>query len=375
VRLTPDNLPDFEAGLALLGSGGGGGTKPLSWALGPELRRRPVDIVPFDSLAPDQGVALVGIVGGTSVLPEKPPSGHEHEAAQAALTRHGLGQPDAIMALECAGQNGICAALAAAKTGLPLVDADLMGRAMPSVDQLSSSGRVDLGPIAFATPTGEVALVEPCAPDRLEAILRAAVVAWGGWVLVLTGPVPVRQLRRAALTGTPTRALTLGRALLAAPPGTPTETIASLIGGRLIAEGRIAEVVRDLQGQRFGRGHLTIQDPARGLARVAFENEFLLASLDGRVVATAPDLLVLLAPSDRDLLRPERLRPGPHVAVIAAPGPAWWRATPERLRRVAPRAFGIDHDPVLGPALTGPALTGPARPAAPGRAPDGGEAR
>jgi DUF917 family protein len=76
------------------------------------------------------------------------------------------------------------------------------------------------------------------------------------------------------------------------------------------------------------------------------QNEYLLAFVDGRAVASTPDLLCVL---DRRTCLPiavDLLRTGDEVMVLALPGPSWWQEH-HLLRHVDPTAFGLDHEPVL----------------------------
>ena len=97
----------------------------------------------------------------------------------------------------------------------------------------------------------------------------------------------------------------------------------------------------------FGRAGIAVIDDAGAVLRLEAENEYLLALVDGLPVASCPDLLCVLDRRTAAPIAVDSLRVGDDVSVVVLPGPPWWRADPHRLAHVAPRAFGLDCDPVL----------------------------
>ena len=344
-------------GLSLLGSGGGG--DPGFFA--PTLRRA-LGAGELVLHAPeefgDDAVVPIGMLGGTRMLSEKLPSGTEVLSAVRALTRWTGVEPGAAMPLEAAGVNGTLAAAAACSLGLPVVDADLMGRALPRADQLTRA--VDGGaltPFVMTEPTGQTVLVDDADPVALERIVRTFVAQGSGWAGCAFAPAPAAQVVRDSCRGGLARALDLGRAHAALPAKPEPTQVGEALGGLVLAAGRVVEIARH-PSLSFGRAGVAVVDDrpgAGGVLRVEAENEYLLAILDGEPVATCPDLLCLLDRRTAAPIAVDGLRPGDDVLAVVLPGPPWWRATPERLRRVDPRAFGLDCDPVLLPAGAGAA--------------------
>jgi uncharacterized protein len=351
VRLGPDDVDPLVVGLQLLGSGGGGDPLPFRHALRCTLATGEVVLQDPTDLG-DVPVVAVGMVGATRVLAEKLPSGQEISRAVRALARWTGVAPAALMPYEAAGLNGALAVAAAGELGLPLVDADLMGRALPRLDQLTRAVvGGPLTPYAIAEPSGQIVLVDDADPTALERVARSVVAQGGGWAGGALAPVPARLAATDACTGSLARALRLGRAHAAlVRPGPPE--VASALGGRVLAAGRTVEIARH-PSESFGRAGVTVLDDGGGVLRVEAENEYLLAILDGEPVASCPDLLCLLDRRTTAPIAVDGLRLGDDVLVVALPGPAWWRATPERLRHVDPRAFGLDCDAVLLPDTAG----------------------
>jgi DUF917 family protein len=352
-RLGAADVDALVVGLRLLGSGGGGDPQPFRHALRQSLAG--ADVVLHDPAdLGDAPVVAVGMLGATRVLTEKLPSGQEITTAVRAVARWTGIEPAAIMPYEAAGLNGAMAVVAACELGLPLVDADLMGRALPRLDQLTRA--VDGGPItpyAMAEPSGQIVLVDNAAPAALERIARTVVAQGGGWVGGALAPVPASRASTDSCVGTLARALRLGRAHAGLVRPTGGE-VAAALGGRVLAAGRTVEIARHpTASSSFGRAGIAVACDGGGVLRIEAENEYLLALLDGEPVASCPDLLCLLDRRTAAPIAVDGLRLGDDVLAVVLPSPQWWRADPHRLRHVDPRAFGLDCDAVLLPDPVG----------------------
>lgn len=346
------DVDDLVVGVALLGSGGGGDAVTF----GRVLRRRLGDgelalLGPED--VPGAVVVPTGVVGATSVFTEKLPGGREFTGAVAAVARWTGQSPTAVMGLEAGGLNGVTALVAALDLGLPFVDADLMGRALPRLDQLTWAVRgLPVTPCAMCEPSGQVVMVDDADAVALERTARAFLPVAGGWAAIALPPTEVGVGTRQAVTGSIARALALGRAH-ATLPGTPApDLVAEVLGARVLATGRVLEVARYGGLGAFGRGSVTVVGESQGtVVRVEAENEFLLAIADGVPVASCPDLLCLLDRRTAVPLGVDRVRAGDEVMVVTLPGPVWWHQ-PDVLPHVAPAAFGLHCPPVLAAAAT-----------------------
>jgi DUF917 family protein len=352
--MAPEDVDAFLLGATLLGSGGGG--EAAVWAHRVEAALPPAGIELL-SLAQAQArglssVAAVGMIGATSVLVEKLPHGGEIAEAVAASRRWNGLPVDALMPVEAAGLNAALAVAAAAELGLPLLDVDLMGRALPRFDQLSLVA-VESGLIrsaALAETGGQVLVLDHSTPSMLERAVRSYVSIAGGWAGASFGPVATADLPDRCCEGTLARAIWLGRALEAASEdgGNEPAAIAEALGGLLLGTGRVVDVARG--SVRYpNRARFAVAGRTGPVLRVEAENEYLLVLADGEPAVSCPELILVL---DRRTARPiavDRLRAGDDVQVLALPGPPWWWGAPQRLASVGPRAFGIDLDPVRLP--------------------------
>jgi uncharacterized protein len=74
-----------------------------------------------------------------------------------------------------------------------------------------------------------------------------------------------------------------------------------------------------------------------------FQNEWIIARLDGKPIAMSPDLICVLDSVSGEAVGTETIRYGQRVTVIALPPPPVF-LTPKGLQHVGPRAFGYDID-------------------------------
>lgn len=351
-RLRPDDLEDFVLGATLLGSGGGGDPALYAHLLLARLPPAGVALHPLDPFS-DAVVVPVGMIGATSVLTEKLPHGGEIAQAVAAICRWSATTADAVMPVEAAGLNAALAVVTAVELGLPLVDADLMGRALPRFDQLTAAVAGEGAPsllrsAALVEPGGQVLVQDNASAQELERTVRSYVAQAGGWAGAAFGPFVASELAGRVCEGTLARALDLGRASGSPEANRGPAARAAALGGRVLAAGRVLEVVRGVSGG-FSHGSFAVADRSGAMVRIEAENEYLVAVVDGEPVATCPDLICVLDGRTAQPVAADRLRAGDDVQVLTLPGPAWWTALPGRLRAVGPRAFGYDIDAVLLP--------------------------
>src|SRR3954449_1066803 len=163
-EITLDHIESLAVGAWILGTGGGG--SPYLGLL--NMRRLYAEghwvalISPFD-LADEDWVAVVSNMGALLVGQER--LADSRNIARAVQLQEEVSRIRfrAVMSLEIGGNNAIQPLMAAAHLGLPVIDADMMGRAYPEA-QMTSVAVGDLRPY-------------PCAlydPRGIEAIVTKA---------------------------------------------------------------------------------------------------------------------------------------------------------------------------------------------------------
>ncbi|MFL5265878.1 MAG: DUF917 domain-containing protein [Stellaceae bacterium] len=215
--LAPITLDDIEAlavGAWILGTGGGG--SPYLGLL--NMRRlyaegRRVSLMSPLDLADDDWVAVVSNMGAPLVGQER--LADSRNIARAVEIQRGLLGADlrAVMALEIGGGNSIQPLMAAAHLGLPVIDADTMGRAYPEA-QMTSVAVGDLRPYpcVLYDPRGIEAVVTKV-PDWkwMERVSRKICVELGSIASTCKAPRTGREIKECGIHFTVSKAVAIGR--------------------------------------------------------------------------------------------------------------------------------------------------------------------
>lgn len=349
-ELSLDDIEDLAVGAWILGTGGGG--SPYLGLL--NMRRlyaegRRVPLMPADALADDDPVAVVSNMGAPLVGQERLSDPANAARAVEVMQEH-LGRPfRAVMSLEIGGNNSIQPLMVSALLGLPVVDADCMGRAYPEAQMTSFAvGDLRPWPLSLVDPRGIEGIVARVPSWQwMERISRKMCVEVGSIAATCKAPRTGREVKDWGIHGTTTQAIALGGAVRRAQREhrDPVAAVVEAEDGRLLFRGKVADVSRRAtEGFLRGTARFDGQDEWRGRAmEVAFQNEWAVAWLDGRPRAMTPDLICVLDAASGEAVGTETLRYGQRVAVVALRAPAVF-TTPRGLELVGPRAFGHDLD-------------------------------
>lgn len=347
--LAEQELDDLAVGAAILGTGGGGDPY-VGKLLAREAMRAhgPVAIVEVGEVPDDALVVPSAMMGAPTVLVEKLPSGDETTRAFQALQEHLGREITHTVPIEVGGLNSTTPFMVAARLGLPVVDADGMGRAFPEVQMVTPTiYGISATPMALADDKGNVTIVETVDNHWTERLTRAVAVEMGGAAMVAQYPLTGKQLEETMIAGTLSLAQELGRIVREerASHGDPIGAVVERLAGFRLFGGKVVDVERrTIAG--FARGEARIEGmgaDAGSHLQVRFQNEHLVALRDGEFVATVPDLIVMLDADTGEPITTEALRYGFRVVVIAAPCDPRWR-TPAGLELVGPAYFGYDAE-------------------------------
>jgi DUF917 family protein len=361
-ELTREDIEAIAIGAAILGTGGGGNPTLGKLRCFEELKKgRRIQLVGLDEVDDDAQIVSIGGIGAPVVGIEKLREGEECLRALRAVEEASGRKADAIIAFEIGGANSMTPMIAAAQAGIPVVDADGMGRAFPEMDMTTYSiyGHRS-APAALADDKGNIVLVRQTVAEKwVERLGRAAVIVMGGTAGSASAPMSGAFVKRYALPATVSQAMNLGNAVLAANRRheNPIETICRREGGIRLFDGKIVDLQRRLEGG-FARGEIRLQglDTHAGAeAVIAIQNEFLVFRRDGKVEVSVPDLILVLDLDTGFAITTEMLRYGQRVAVVALPCHELLR-TEAALKVVGPAAFGlgdIEYRPLAGFAATG----------------------
>jgi uncharacterized protein len=344
--LDPPVLHAMARGCAVLGAGGGGDTYlALLQALQATEDFGPVPLVDLDELPDDSLIMPCGGIGAPTVSIEKIENGDEGIRLRDQLEFLTGRRVAALMTAEIGGGNGLLPVAWAARMGLPLADADGMGRAFPEVFQVTMHlAGISPSPAVMTDERGNLAVFETVSGQWMERLERAAAVEFGGAASSTEYTLSAAQARKATVRNTVSLAIRIGEAVLAARTN-PADALIAEVGGCRLITGKIVDVDR-VTTSGFVRGSVVIEGlgaDAGRLLRLELQNENLVAMERGRVLASVPDLISVLDSETADAIGTERIAYGQRVTVLAFACDPVWR-TAEGIALTGPRAFGYDFD-------------------------------
>ena len=345
-----DDIECLAVGAWILGTGGGG--SPYLGLL--NMRRlyaegHRVELMsPFD-LADDDRVAVVSNMGAPLVGQERLADSRNIARAVQIQEEYSGQKFRAVMSLEIGGGNGIQPLMAAAHLGLPVVDADTMGRAYPEVQMTSVAvGGLTPYPCALYDPRGIEAVVTKVPSWKwMERSSRKICVEMGSIASTCKAPRTGAEIKEWGIHFTVSKAIGIGRRVREAQRQheDPVAAILDEAQGKKLFRGKVVDVARrTTEGFLRGRAAIEGLDEDRGLRlEIAFQNEWVVAWCDGEPIAMSPDLICVLDTVSGNAAGTETIRYGMRVTVVALPAPPIF-LTPKGLDHVGPRAFGYDLD-------------------------------
>ncbi len=350
-EITEHDLHDIARGAAILGTGGGGDPYIGRLLAASAVRSHgAVPLVPLVDLADDAVVLPVAMMGAPTVMVEKLPSADQVGLAARTLAGYLGKELTHIACAEAGGVNSLIPVVAAAQLGLPLVDADGMGRAFPELQMvLPTLYGIRATPMSIADEKGNRGVLDTVDNRWAERLARSATIDMGCSAMISNYAMSGAQARQSLVAGTLSLCAELGALVRAAREAhtDPVARVVERLGGRRLFGGKVVDVARrTVTGFARGEARLSGTDGDAGAELVLrFQNEHLVAERDGVVEASVPDLICTLERETGEAVTTEGLRFGQRVTVIAAPADPRWH-TPEGIALAGPRYFGYDIDPI-----------------------------
>jgi DUF917 family protein len=360
-ELAAADLKDLARGAAFLGTGGGGDPYIGRLMVERELANGGrLMLLPLDEVRDDAFIVPTAMMGAPTVMIEKIPRGDEAVNSLRALEHHLGRRADATMPIECGGINSTMPLVVGAKLGLPVVDADGMGRAFPELQmETFNVYGVPGTPMAISNEHGDTTIVTAHDNEMMEWLARGITIRMGGSSLIAEYAMDGATAKRTSVPGTISLGLRLGRCLRRARErhDDPFRALIDELAetpythARVIFEGKVTDVARRTT-EGFARGHATVESPdGSSTLELTFQNEHLIARVDGDVRGIVPDLICVLDSEIAEPITTEAIRYGQRVKVMVVSAPGIMR-TPEALAVFGPQAFGLEHEFVQVEELT-----------------------
>lgn len=343
------DLDAIAVGAALYGTGGGGDPHIGKLLAQRSIREHgPTKLITLDELNDDDLIISVAMIGAPAVmlerLAETAPLIKALRELEAKLGR----KASALFSAEVGGLNSVIPFSVATELGLPLVDADTMGRAFPKLDMtLCTLQGIRAMPVALADEKGNGLLVDTIDNAHLERFVRSITMDMGGSCYSALYSMTVAQARKSLVQGSISMTQRAGKALFEARARhlDPIAALVRVTGGHCLFKGKVTDLQRTIDG-RWSKGEATVAglDEHEGRsATLLYQNEFLMARSGSRVLASTPDLICTVDMETGEPITAEQVRYGLRVAVLGLPCVPEWRS-PAAIQLVGPRAFGYDLD-------------------------------
>lgn len=318
-------------------------------AIGAVQECGPVTLLDPSEVPDDALVVPIAMMGAPTVLCEKAIGGSEYQTLYDIVSTF-YGKPIyAFMPIEAGGVNSMLPIAAAARLGLPLVDCDGMGRAFPELQMVTFTiGGASATPMALVDEKGNSVIFRTVTNKWTEELARSVTMSCGGSVSVSLYAMEGKFMKEYGVQGIVTRSERLGSAIRKVKEvtgQTPEEAFLSITEGFRLFKGKISDVLREVRaGFNFGKVVLDgIGEDKGHSAYVEFQNENLTAVVDGKILATTPDLICLVDTETFTPVPTDALKYGKRVLVVGLKCFPLWRSK-EGLELVGPRYFGVDTD-------------------------------
>lgn len=344
-----EEIENIAIGAALLGTGGGGDPYVGKlMALQAVEEYGPIRLLSIDEVPDDALIVPSAMMGAPTVMVEKIPNGEEAVAAFESIKEYLGKEIFATMPIEAGGVNSLLPLALAARLGLPVIDADGMGRAFPELQMVTFYlDGVSATPMVLSDEKGNNLLLNTINNVWAERIARTATIEMGGSVMLAIYPMDGKTVKRSAIHNILTLEEKIGRTIREAKDNNedPIEEVLKLTNGHRLFKGKVTDINRKTE-EGFAKGTATIEgmdDYKEDECFLHFQNEHLLAETKDKVLCSTPDLITVLDSDTGMPITTEGLKYGARCVVIGMPANPKWR-TPKGIEVAGPRYFGYDLD-------------------------------
>ena len=349
-QIERDELEPLATGAWILGAGGGGNPYLSYLNLCSQYEQgKSVSLLDPAELADDDYVAIVSGMGAPLVGRERLSDPRFAAKPLLAMERHLNRKFRAVMSVEIGGTNALQPLAVASVTGVPVVDADAMGRAFP-MGQMTSFAIAGLPTTPLVVSDirdNEIIVSRGEDAAWMERIARKVVTELGSIAATCKAPRTGLEVKQHGILYSTSKAIRIGRTVHEARRrhDDPVVALIEAEKGVILFKGKIQDIQRrTTEGFLRGKARIEGLDGDRGsVLDLEFQNEFAAAWRDGEVVDTTPDIICVMDSVSGEAIGTEMIRYGQRVTVIVLPTPELF-LTPKGLAATGPRAFGYDFD-------------------------------
>jgi DUF917 family protein len=328
--LDKQSVRDLIQGATLLGAGGGGSPENGEYLL--SLISKEIPMIEVQDLGENDLVAMVAGIGSPKVLLEK---GFGPEALHAItrLQEEFAAQNEKItylMSGEMGGFNTLTPIYVASSLGLPFVDADGNGRAVPG-PSLYNLYEIPVNPTVLSNAIGDTVTIrcfDPLDAVMHEKLMRAVTMAFDKSAAFTTWVSRRSQIETFLVPGCVSKAIRIGQALRLARENDRDAALAACEAGdgEMIFRGIVSQFTNFVTKDAFDvitnilHG---IEQYVGSVMEIKAVNENLTASIDGTSLYQVPDLICTVDSNGYALSNAD-IKPGMSVSVLHFPAPEPW---------------------------------------------------
>jgi DUF917 family protein len=282
---------------------------------------------------------------------DQPRVSNNLQAAIEALADYMHVRFGAIVPVELGGSNTPGPLIAGLNLGIPTVDGDYTGRAIPEVTQITPElyGKRSW-PLSSVDRWGNVCIIKesvgtPMAERIGKLLSRAAFGGCGMAGFVLKG----REMKQIVVRDSLTKCLSMGRAIRAAQESGKDPVAAAVKEGKgwLLFRGMVTATEWDeSQPYMYGIGTNRIEgsgDFKGHQFAIWYKNEHHITWKDGKPFVTSPDIIVVQDDESGEPLTNADIVEGRKVAVVGITAIDGYRSA-KGLEVLGPRHFGFDME-------------------------------
>ncbi len=353
-KICVDDLENIARGAAFLGAGGGG--DPL---IGMLLAKHAisefgeVQVIQADDLEDDANVFSSAMLGVPTIMLEKGAGGDDIELAVKILEEKLACKADAILPMEMGGINSMIPIVAAARLGLPIIDADGMGRAFPQLEMVTFTlGSISATPMSMINEHLDTFIMDIGSCQKAEQFARVIATEMGASAAISAYPMSGKQLKEYAVKETLSLAKGIGTAIEEGrSQDSPIDSLLSFLRStpyynqcKVLFDGKVTDIRREVtNGWSVGHCYLEANNSDEPQMEIMFQNEYLVARQNNKIRAIVPDLVCTVDRETAEPIPAERLKYGQRIKIIGTSAAPIMR-TPEALNLFGPNAFGIDDE-------------------------------
>ena len=317
-------LLDIIQGATFLGTGGGGSPKSGEVVVERCLQGKKMELVSVDEVEDNAKIVVIAGMGAPEVLLKRGWS-TESENAFNALEKVSGEKFDYVIPVETGGFNSVTPLTVSAEKGIPTIDADGAGRAIPELQMtMFYINNIPVSPTALADDSDIWAVLNAEDTFKMEELARAVTTVLGMQAGLACHMMSGKEMKKAVIPDTVTRAENVGKAIREAKEACkdPVDAVLCAVDGFVLGKGRVTNVSTETKGG-FDFGKVTIKGDGETI-RVDYKNENMLAWRGENLIAIVPDGICYITFDGQPLTNAD-IEEGMDVAVIGTRAPDRWR--------------------------------------------------